>query len=73
MGLYAGELLDLAVPQSDKRLYTFVETDGCFADRVSVATSYWTGLLATCQENPDRWLGKRRVLPATSLALTNLS
>ncbi|NWG15872.1 MAG: TraR/DksA C4-type zinc finger protein [Chloroflexi bacterium] len=38
MGLYAAELLDLVLPQSDKRLITFVETDGCFADGVSVAT-----------------------------------
>ena len=26
------------LPQTDKRLYTFVETDGCFADGVMVAT-----------------------------------
>lgn len=38
MGLYAGRLLDLALPQQDKRLWAFVETDGCFADGVSVAT-----------------------------------
>lgn len=38
MGMYAAELLDLELPQSDKRLITFVETDGCFADGVSVAT-----------------------------------
>lgn len=38
MGLYAAELLELDLPQSDKRLITFVETDGCFADGVAVAT-----------------------------------
>ena len=38
MGLYAGELLDLDLPQADKRLFTFVENDGCFADGVMVAT-----------------------------------
>jgi len=43
MGLYAGELLGIALPQTNKRLYTFVETDGCFADGVSVATGCWLG------------------------------
>jgi formylmethanofuran dehydrogenase subunit E len=38
MGMYAAELLALDLPQLDKRLMTFVETDGCFADGVSVAT-----------------------------------
>lgn len=37
MGLYAGELLGLALPQTDKRLYTIMETDGCAADGVAVA------------------------------------
>jgi formylmethanofuran dehydrogenase subunit E len=43
MGLYAGELLGLALPQPHKQLLTIVETDGCFADGVSVATNCWTG------------------------------
>lgn len=43
MGLWAGDLLGLVLPQSNKRLYTFVETDGCFADGVSVATNCWLG------------------------------
>ncbi|RIK34068.1 MAG: formylmethanofuran dehydrogenase [Chloroflexi bacterium] len=43
MGLWAGELLDLSVPQADKRLLTIVETDGCFADGVAVATNCWVG------------------------------
>ncbi|MFV9506496.1 MAG: FmdE family protein [Oscillochloridaceae bacterium umkhey_bin13] len=43
MGSYAGELLGLALPQINKRLFAFVETDGCFADGVSVATGCWFG------------------------------
>ena len=43
MGLYAGELLGLALPQSDKRLYTIMETDGCAADGVAVAVDCWVG------------------------------
>lgn len=43
MGLYAGKLLGLSLPQSDKRLYTIVETDGCGADGISVATNCWVG------------------------------
>jgi formylmethanofuran dehydrogenase subunit E len=38
MGLCAGELFPLAMPQRNKRLLAFVETDGCFADGVSVVT-----------------------------------
>lgn len=43
MGLLAGRELGLALPQSDKRVLTIVETDGCFADGVSVATGCWVG------------------------------
>lgn len=43
MGLVAGEWLGLALPQTDKRLFTFVETDGCYADGISVATGCWLG------------------------------
>ncbi|MCS6882735.1 MAG: FmdE family protein [Oscillochloridaceae bacterium] len=43
MGMYASELLGLELPRSDKRLFTFVETDGCFADGVSAATGCWLG------------------------------
>ncbi len=43
MGRYAGELLGLELPRSDKRLYVFVETDGCVADSISVATGCWLG------------------------------
>ncbi len=43
MGLFAGELLGLEVPQTRKRLLTIMETDGCGADGVSVATNCWVG------------------------------
>lgn len=43
MGMWAGELLGLDLPQTDKRLLTIVETDGCFADGVAVATNCWVG------------------------------
>lgn len=38
MGLYAGILLGINLPQTDKRLVSLVETDGCMADGVMVAT-----------------------------------
>lgn len=38
MGQYAGELLGLELPRTDRRLCCFVEVDGCFADAVSVST-----------------------------------
>ena len=43
LGLYAGELLHLDLPQTDKRLLTIVETDGCTTDGISVATNCWVG------------------------------
>jgi formylmethanofuran dehydrogenase subunit E len=43
MGIVAARLLQLALPQADKRLFTFMETDGCAADGVSVATGCWVG------------------------------
>jgi formylmethanofuran dehydrogenase subunit E len=43
MGMWAGELLELELPQRDKRLLTIVETDGCFSDGVAVATNCWVG------------------------------
>jgi formylmethanofuran dehydrogenase subunit E len=42
-GILAAELFDLPLPQVDKRLFAFVETDGCYADGVSVATGCWLG------------------------------
>ena len=43
MGMLAGKLLGLELPQTKKRLLSIVETDGCFADGVSVATNCWVG------------------------------
>lgn len=43
MGLFAGDLLGVDVPQADKRLLTIVETDGCFADGVSAASGCRVG------------------------------
>ncbi len=43
MGMLAGKLLALELPQTNKRLLTIVETDGCFTDGVSVATNCWVG------------------------------
>lgn len=43
MGLYAGQLLELDLPQSDKRLFVIAETDGCGVDGISVATNCWIG------------------------------
>jgi formylmethanofuran dehydrogenase subunit E len=43
MGILAGEMLGLDLPQSDKHLLTIVETDGCACDGISVATGCWVG------------------------------
>lgn len=43
MGMLAGRLLGLDLPQADKRLFAFMETDGCAADGVAVATGCWVG------------------------------
>lgn len=43
MGLFAGELLGLELPQANKRLFTIVETDGCASDGIAVATNCWVG------------------------------
>lgn len=44
MGSLAGEILGLALPQDrSKRLFVFMETDGCAADGVSVASGCWPG------------------------------
>ncbi|MCL4395213.1 MAG: FmdE family protein [Chloroflexi bacterium] len=43
IGLLAGELFQVDLPQSEKRLFTFVETDGCLTDGISVATGCWWG------------------------------
>ena len=38
MGMLAGKLLELELPQQDKRLLTIVETDGCAVSGISAAT-----------------------------------
>jgi formylmethanofuran dehydrogenase subunit E len=38
MGLYGAQWLGLEVPQPAKRLLVIIETDGCFADGITVAT-----------------------------------
>ncbi|HEX9076627.1 MAG TPA: FmdE family protein [Anaerolineae bacterium] len=43
MGRLAGQLLDLTLPQPDKRLLAIVETDGCAADGIAVATGCSVG------------------------------
>jgi formylmethanofuran dehydrogenase subunit E len=43
MGLLAGEVLGLDLPQTDKRLFVMAETDGCGTDGLSVATNCWIG------------------------------
>ncbi len=43
MGLYAAQLLRLELPRSDKRLFTFVESDGCLTDGIAAATRCWWG------------------------------
>lgn len=43
VGLAGARALGLAIPRRDKRLLIFVETDGCFADGVDVATGCTMG------------------------------
>ena len=43
MGMLAGRLHGLDLPQTDKRMFVFMESDGCGADGVSVATGCWVG------------------------------
>lgn len=43
MGMLAGDILELELPQKNKRLLTIVETDGCGADGIAVATNCWVG------------------------------
>ena len=43
MGLAAGRWLGVEVPQTDKRILTIVETDGCLIDGLAVATGCRVG------------------------------
>ncbi len=38
MGMYAADLFRIDLPQTDKRLHVFVETDGCLIDGITAAT-----------------------------------
>jgi formylmethanofuran dehydrogenase subunit E len=43
MGMAAAHLLGLELPQKDKRLHVFVETDGCAVDGIMVSTGCQVG------------------------------
>src|SRR5512140_211752 len=43
IGMYAADLFGLALPQHDKRLFAFVEADGCLVDGVAAATGCRVG------------------------------
>jgi len=43
IGLLAGHLLEIPLPQPEKRLITIAETDGCFVDGLSAATGCYVG------------------------------
>lgn len=43
IGLLAGRLFEMPLPQPEKRLLAIAETDGCFVDGVSAATGCYVG------------------------------
>ena len=43
IGLLAGRLLEISLPQPEKRLLAIAETDGCFVDGISAATGCYVG------------------------------
>lgn len=43
MGMIAANLLSISLPQTDKRVLTIVETDGCAVDGISVSTGCTVG------------------------------
>jgi formylmethanofuran dehydrogenase subunit E len=43
IGLLAGQILEIALPQPDKRLLAISETDGCLVDGISAATGCFVG------------------------------
>lgn len=43
MGISAAAILEMNVPRDDKRLIVILETDGCFADGIEVATGCTLG------------------------------
>lgn len=43
IGLLAGRLFEMSLPQPEKRLLAIAETDGCFVDGISAATGCYVG------------------------------
>lgn len=43
IGLLAGRLLEIPLPQTEKHLLAIAETDGCFVDGLSAATGCYVG------------------------------
>ncbi len=43
IGLLAGRVFEISLPQSEKRLLAIAETDGCFVDGLSAATGCYVG------------------------------
>ena len=43
LGLFAGKLLEIELPQEEKQLLAVVETDGCTVDGISVVTNCTVG------------------------------
>lgn len=43
MGISAGRILNVPLPQPEKRLLVIAETDGCFVDGLSAATGCYVG------------------------------
>jgi len=43
IGLLAGRLFEMPLPQPEKRLVAIAETDGCFVDGLSAATGCYVG------------------------------
>ena len=43
MGMFAGDWLGVDLPQADKRVFVFMETDGCACDGVAVASGARVG------------------------------
>lgn len=43
LGLLAGHLLEIHLPQAEKQLLAIAETDGCFVDGLSAATGCYVG------------------------------
>jgi formylmethanofuran dehydrogenase subunit E len=41
--MLASQTLGLEMPRQDKRVFAFIETDGCYADGVSVGSGCWVG------------------------------